>query len=385
MFMRIALVPDFQAMRIIKLGVFGLGLTAAVTAVGQSAHAPPPPPTPQFPAMGFRPIRPPQLAPIQLEHYGYPVRPPLAPPSQNQFARPNYTFSPPGVTPRPGQPVPFNTSLTPQVGQPVTVAQPKPPQPAHYLVWDSERRDISAKPGEMSVNFTFWFTNVSSEVVTINRAWTSCGCTIAQLPAQPWQIPPGSNGPIVATMHLAGKVGAIEKAVTVDSTTGYKTLIVRANLPTPANTASTGTTMGIDSDRLKNMQMALADRQVLFKGDCAKCHSEPAQGKTGEQLYVAACGICHDSVHRAAMVPDLKALKNPTNEEHWRKWIKSGRPGSMMPAFAKAEGGPLSDEQIESLVKHLMQTVTSKAAPQAQAKAAPAQHDSTGVSSTKVQ
>jgi hypothetical protein len=78
------------------------------------------------------------------------------------------------------------------------------------------------------------------------------------------------------------------------------------------------------------------------------------------------------------MVPDLKALKHPTNEEHWRKWIKSGRQGSMMPAFAKAEGGPLSDEQVESLVKHLMQTVTAKAGSQAQAKVAPAQHGGTG-------
>ena len=120
---------------------------------------------------------------------------------------------------------------------------------------------------------------------------------------------------------------------------------------------------GIDPDRLKNMQMALADRQVVFKGECAKCHAEPAVDKTGEQLYVAACGICHDSVHRAAMVPDLKKLNHPTNEEHWRKWTRSGRPGSMMPGFAKTEGGPLTDEQIESLVKFLTDSITAKAKP----------------------
>ena len=161
-------------------------------------------------------------------------------------------------------------------------------------------------------------------------------------------------------MSTAGKMGSIEKAVMVDGTTGTKTLIVRANMPAVGNQPVAG---GIDPDRLKNMQMALADRQIVFKGDCAKCHAEPAVNKTGEQLYVAACGICHDSVHRAAMVPDLKNLRHPTNEEHWRKWTRSGRPGSMMPAFAKTEGGPLTDEQIESLVKFLTDSITAKVKP----------------------
>jgi hypothetical protein len=63
------------------------------------------------------------------------------------------------------------------------------------------------------------------------------------------------------------------------------------------------------------------------------------------------------------MVPDLKNLRHPTNEEHWRKWTRSGRPGSMMPGFAKNEGGPLTDEQIESLVKFLTDSITAKAKP----------------------
>ena len=176
----------------------------------------------------------------------------------------------------------------------------------------------------------------------------------------PWKLDPGVSGEIPVTMATAGKMGSIEKAVMVDGTTGTKTLIVRANMPAPGNQPVAG---GIDPDRLKNMQMALADRQIVFKGECAKCHAEPAMNKTGEQLYVAACGICHDSAHRAAMVPDLKNLRHPTNEEHWRKWTRSGRPGSMMPAFAKNEGGPLTDEQIESLVKFLTDSITATAKP----------------------
>ena len=54
------------------------------------------------------------------------------------------------------------------------------------------------------------------------------------------------------------------------------------------------------------------------------------------------------------MVTDLKALKNPTDRDYWKKWVTSGKVGSLMPAFAKAEGGPLTDEQIDSLANFLV-------------------------------
>jgi cytochrome c553 len=327
--------------------------------------------------LSSHPAAAPQLAPLQ------PVQPllapnvqvPLAPPDPAQaYARPMY--GPPGVIGQPGQ-RPFNYPVPGQPLQPVFPGQagvqpmiqhapapvytpPPPAQPASYLAWDAERKETNTQPGQATAQFTFWLTNVSSEVVSIHSAHTSCGCSVAQLPSQPWNIPPGSNGPINVTMNLAGKFGTIEKAVTVNSTTGYKTLIFRVSIP-PQPGAQPGAITAIDPDRLKNMQSALSDRQVVFKNaDCAKCHAEPAQGKSGEPLYTAACGICHNSPHRAAMVPDLAKLNHPTNEDHWRKWIRSGRVGSMMPAFAKTEGGPLTDEQVDSLVKFLMESITAK-------------------------
>jgi mono/diheme cytochrome c family protein len=345
-------------------------LVAATAAFAQApvAAPPAPPPMPQLP-MGIRPIRVPQLAPIApVVQSGPEVQTPLAPPPENQGPR----FAPAGINgrpgapfaPAPGQPLqPIHRIGTPQ--NPIIPAYNPPPvatQPPSYLAWDSERKETNIIAGQTSATFSFWLTNVSPEVVTINSIRTSCGCTIAKLPTMPWKLDPGVSGEIPVTMNLAGKMGSIEKAVMIDGTTGSKTLIVRVNMAPPAGqpVAASG---GIDPDRIKNMQMALADRQVVFKGECAKCHAEPAANKMGEQLYVAACGICHDSPHRAAMVPDLKNLRHPTNEEHWRKWTRSGRPGSMMPSFAKNEGGPLTDEQIESLVKFLTDTITAKAKP----------------------
>jgi mono/diheme cytochrome c family protein len=396
---------------------FCTGFVCLAVAAGAWAQAlgpvtePVPPPIPQKMPMGYRPIRPPQLAPLQAVQplLAPNVQVPLAPPDPSHAYAGPQIFPPPGVVGQPGQ-RPFNYPVPGQPLQPVFPGQgiqpmvqhapvpvytpPPPSQPATYLAWDAERKETNTQPGQASVQFTFWLTNVSSEVVSINSAHTSCGCSVAQLPSQPWHIPPGSNGPINVTMNLAGKFGTIEKAVTVNSTTGYKTLIFRVSIPSQPN-AQPGqpAIASIDPDRLKNMQTALADRQVVFKNaDCAKCHAEPAQGKTGEPLYAAACGICHNSPHRAAMVPDLAKLNHPTNDDHWRKWIRSGRVGSMMPAFAKTEGGPLTDEQVDSLVKFLMETITAKAANKAtvpavatSAQTAQPGHDVAGTDKSKLQ
>ena len=59
------------------------------------------------------------------------------------------------------------------------------------------------------------------------------------------------------------------------------------------------------------------------------------------------------------MVPDLHNLKDPTSEEFWRTWITSGKAGTLMPAFATSQGGPLNDMQIASLAVYLNATIPS--------------------------
>jgi len=105
--------------------------------------------------------------------------------------------------------------------------------------------------------------------------------------------------------------------------------------------------------RAQGLMMAKADRQAVFGGDCASCHRQPGDGKYGKALYDADCGICHEGEHRATMVPDLHMLKLPTSEAFWQEWITHGKPGSLMPAFSRNDGGPLTDEQVTSLADYL--------------------------------
>jgi mono/diheme cytochrome c family protein len=251
---------------------------------------------------------------------------------------------------------------------------PAPTPDANALKWDAESKDYNAQPGEESAPFTFTATNTSNAEISISRLSTSCGCTVAQLPSTPYKLGPGSNVSINVSLDLRGKSGTVAKTVSVDSSVGFKSLLVRANIPAPQPAANASFPVTAKDnrmgDRAKNIQTALADRQAVFKGDCAKCHVDPGIGKMGKELYHASCAICHDPEsghggHRAAMVPDLKVAKAHRDLNYWQKWVMEGKAGTLMPAFAQAHGGPLTQEQIDSLVTYLYEAFPR--APQAQA------------------
>jgi cytochrome c553 len=236
----------------------------------------------------------------------------------------------------------------PQAAAPAPAVVNASPIPVPNLVWDAEMKTYNAQPGEATANFTFNLTNVAPIEIIINSVQTSCGCTVAKLPSQPWHLASGSNGQIQVSVNLAGKMGTVVKQVTANTSVGMKQVSVTVIIPPPTSQAGMS-----QEDRNRNLSLAAADRQAVFKNDCASCHVKPALGKMGADLYVAACGICHESPHRASQVPDLHALQYPTNQDYWRHWIRNGRGGSMMPAFEIAQGGPLNPEQINSLSDYL--------------------------------
>ncbi len=249
------------------------------------------------------------------------------------------------VAVQPSPIVPLPPPAVPAQGGPLT---------PNVLAWDSELKETTVKTGEPAAQYLFSFTNVSPGEISINHVQTSCGCTVAQLPALPWKIASGTSGQIPVTMNLAGKSGVVFKTITVNTDKGWKMLTIKTTILPPVAAAMTG------ADRERNTLMAKADRQAVFKGDCARCHVEPVIGKMGKDLFTAACGICHEGEHRATMVPDLHALPHETNAEFWKTWTAHGKIGSLMPAFAQTDGGPLSDQQIASLTDYLVKAIPSK-------------------------
>jgi len=240
-------------------------------------------------------------------------------------------------------------------------AAAKTPQQAHPLVWDAMEKTVTPEPNGTNAEFVFWVTNTSPTAdVIITGVQPACGCTTPSLPPLPWKLVPGTNGQIKATMDVKGSVGMKIKTMTVNSTAGHQILTLKANISKDPVQAM--------AERQMNMERAKADHQAVFKGECAKCHVEPTVGKLGEPLFTAACAICHDpeqwavsqgkpkeAHHRADVVPDLATLTHPLTRSLWKIIIANGmgKPGSLMPAFSKRhDHGPLTDEQIESLVEY---------------------------------
>jgi mono/diheme cytochrome c family protein len=229
---------------------------------------------------------------------------------------------------------------------------PIPPDPIvpDALKWDSRVKDYAAKSGQAVQDFTFAITNVWTNEVTIRAAHTSCGCTVAHLPSTPWILKVGEGGEIKGTVNLAGKFGSISKTVTLDTSVGAQAATIKVEIPMPDPATMQ------ESARSRNLQVASADRQAVFRGECASCHVSPTVGKHGKDLFAAACGVCHDTPHRASMVPDLHALKVVTSHDYWMQWISNGKTNSLMPAFALKQGGILTDDQIQSLAEYLTST-----------------------------
>lgn len=265
---------------------------------------------------------------------------------------------------RSGHAQPVAGGPRPQIVPPPATRQPPPvnpfgpqPQPAldNFLAFDAEQKEVSVTNGTPEAHFSFNLTNISSGDVTINFVQTSCGCTVAKLPSTPWKLAPKESGEISATMQLAGTPpgGTKIKTLTVSTDKGPKALYVKATvLPGPMN----------GMDRTNAQKIAMADRQAVFRGDCARCHVAPAKDSTGhdrmgKDLYAAVCSVCHEAEHQASFVPNLHKLTEPTSPDFWKNWIMHGKPGTLMPAFAQNEGGFLSDAQIESLVAYLSMTI----------------------------
>lgn len=234
--------------------------------------------------------------------------------------------------------------------EPSTAAPPA----SHPLVWDATEKTLTPKPGETMADFQFTVTNTSDKEVTIEQIRPTCGCTVAEMPSSPWVLGPHSSGTFTGAIDFRGKEGTEAKGLYVNSSAGTQVLRIVVKIPTVD-----------EAGRRENQRIAQANRQAVFAGKCADCHREPAVERRGSELFIAACGVCHLAPRRASMVPDLLTARQHRDAEYWRHWIREGKDRTLMPAWAKDRGGPLTDEQVESLVEFAVRTLPSEPRPDA--------------------
>jgi mono/diheme cytochrome c family protein len=149
-------------------------------------------------------------------------------------------------------------------------------------------------------------------------------------------LQPGESGEIKVSLNPAGKFGEVTKVVTIISNDQ-----AHPQLDVELHAVVEHGADGAPSEPLED---------ILFAGECARCHADPAATLTGAPLYSAICGMCHGELqeYAASLEPGV------AEREALRAWIADGQGDTGMPGYSEAMGGPLTEEQIDMLVETLL-------------------------------
>lgn len=79
----------------------------------------------------------------------------------------------------------------------------------------SGKYDFGSVEDGMKVTHDYVFTNEGTEPIIISNVKASCGCTTPSWPKEP--IAPGASAKITATFNSKGRVGTVNKAITISS------------------------------------------------------------------------------------------------------------------------------------------------------------------------
>ena len=77
-----------------------------------------------------------------------------------------------------------------------------------------------------------------------------------------------------------------------------------------------------------------------------------AAEKTGQELYTENCVACHGKSGEGGVGPAMneRGLLESTADEAFFNLIRTGVPGTLMPAWGQTLGGPFTDEQVSHIV-----------------------------------
>lgn len=82
---------------------------------------------------------------------------------------------------------------------------------------------------------------------------------------------------------------------------------------------------------------------------------QKAAEKMGGSLYAEMCVSCHGADGEGSIGPALnsKSLLSIVSDDQFFSLIRSGVPGTGMPAWSQAFGGSLTDEEVRQIVAHI--------------------------------
>lgn len=225
---------------------------------------------------------------------------------------------------------------------PVTVApQASTPTQNGHIVFEESFFDFGTVTEGDIIKHTFKFRNDGAGKAKIVKTETSCGCTTASGALK--EYAPGESGEMEVVVDTKGKKGIVIKTVTV-TLENHEAPTVELSL----------------SMKLEPPPHPKIEKMVNINTDaaCKTCHLESGAGQTGVFLYHRVCNQCHGKkgvggFARALNDEELDKL----DDAHIKKVIHGGLPEKGMPSFVEGVSPPLTDEQVDSLIKYIRSLV----------------------------
>lgn len=191
-------------------------------------------------------------------------------------------------------------------------------------------------------SFVVNISNKGGKVLKIRSVKPSCGCTATMIDS--YSISPGDSTRLKISFDPSGKAeGEIKKTITVYSNSAEDTavqIVFKATIKRGVHATTA-------SMKMNN----------IFEGECANCHYLRGKGFKGAMLYVNDCAICHASLLLNA-APRLEQLRSSNiSEDSLDEIISMGRPEKNMPGFNSNVHGPLTDNDIRSLVDYIKENI----------------------------
>lgn len=212
-------------------------------------------------------------------------------------------------------------------------------QSAPGILIEPESFDFGTVDRGVWLKHKFKVTNTGRSNLVLHRAYATCGCTVPKLAKS--QLAPEESTDLDVSVDTSMKQNRITKSVLVTSNDPNKPLIkidLNMNVVDPHQAMS-------DEGKVK----------IFTDAQCASCHVTRGKGLLGRDLYNADCAMCHGPKAEGAIGPTLIGPYEETGFAQRITQVASfgSKQHHSMPGFLASAGGPLSKQELDSIVKYL--------------------------------
>ncbi len=208
------------------------------------------------------------------------------------------------------------------------------------IKFNRESVDLGKVKEGVVIYRSFKVKNIGRKVLKILETKSTCGCTVPDIKRN--ILSPGESTILKVLIDTSMKQNKVIKTLDVFSNDPARSKVVLSF------------SMDVEN-RHKNLSEG-GKSKILSDEKCMTCHVYNGVGTFGKDLYEADCAMCHGEKGEGATGPNLLmgGYKVLLLAERRRKIIACGsNQSNAMPGFEYTCGGPLSSEQIDSLIEYL--------------------------------